>query len=56
MPNIKVMVSLHPEVLEALDKLASANMETRSALVQRILRENADLWEILEGMKEAKTS
>ena len=55
MPNIKVMVSLHPDILEAVDKLAKVNMETRSALIQRILKDNPDVWEILEGMKEAKT-
>jgi len=55
MPNMKVMVSLHPDVLEAVDKLAKVNMETRSALIQRILKGDADLWEILEGMKEATT-
>lgn len=54
MPNIKVMVSLHPDLLEAVDAVASREMVTRSALITRILRDDADVYEVLEGIKEGQ--
>ena len=53
MPTIKVMLSFPPNLLEALDKLALLQERNRSQQVCEILRENPDIYEILEGLQEA---
>lgn len=50
MSNIKVMVSLHPDLLEALDKVAKIEFKSRSAKVTEVLRNDPDIYEVLEGM------
>lgn len=52
MTNIKVMISLNPNLLAALDAMAKIEMKTRSAKVTEILRNDPDIWDVLEGMKE----
>lgn len=51
MTNIKVTVSLNPNILEALDTVAKTQFENRSQALQRILRNDPDVWNVLEGMK-----
>lgn len=52
MATIKISISLTPDVLEAVDATVKANGEkSRSALIERILRNDPDVWAVLEGMK-----
>lgn len=52
MPNIKVMISLHPDILEALDAVAKKEMVNRSAYIQKCLKNDPDVYDVLEGMKK----
>lgn len=52
MTNIKVMISLNPDLLEALDAVAKTEMKTRSAKVTEILRNDPDIFDVLKGIKE----
>jgi len=54
MANVKVMISLNPNLLEALDKVAKAEMKNRSVKVTEILRNDPDVWNELEELEEVK--
>ena len=53
MTNIKVMISLNPNLLEALDAVAKIEMKNRSVKVTEVLRNDPDIYEVLEGIMEA---
>jgi len=53
MTNIKVLISLNPNLLEALDKTAKALLKKRSELVTEALLNYPDVYEVYEGIKEA---
>ena len=53
MTNIKVMISLNPNLLEAVDAVAKAQMKKRSELITEALRNYPDVYEVLTGIEEA---
>jgi metal-responsive CopG/Arc/MetJ family transcriptional regulator len=53
MTNIKVTISLNPNLLEALDAVAASELKNRSVKVAEVLRNDADIYEVLEGILEA---
>ena len=53
MSNIKVMISLNPNLLEAVDKVAKVQMKKRSELITEALRNYPDVYEVLTGLEEA---
>ena len=52
MVNIKVTISLNPNILEALDAVAKKQLENRSVCISRILKNDPDVFEVLEGILE----
>lgn len=53
MVNIKVTISLNPDLLEALDKVAQIEMKNRSVKITEILRNDSDIWNMLRQVKNA---
>ena len=53
MSNIKVMISLNPNLLVAVDAVAKAQMKKRSELITEALRNYPDVYEVLTGIEEA---
>lgn len=51
MSNIKVTVSLPANIFEALDATAKANFRNRSQQIAESLKNDPDVYEVLEGMK-----
>ena len=51
MSHVKVTVSLNTDILEAADAVAKTEMISRSALIQRCLKNDPDVYDVLEGMK-----
>lgn len=51
MNKVKVMVSLPINILEALDKVAAVQLRNRSQQVVESLKNDPDIYEVLEGMK-----
>lgn len=51
MSHVKVTVSLNADVLEAADAVAKKEMMSRSALIMRCLKNDPDVYDVLEGMK-----
>lgn len=52
MPYIKVMISLHPDILEALDAVVKTEMVSRSGYIVKCLKNDPDVYDVLEGMKK----
>jgi metal-responsive CopG/Arc/MetJ family transcriptional regulator len=50
--KIKVNVTLNVDVLEALDAVAKKEMVSRSAYIQKCVRNDPDVYDVLEGMKQ----
>ena len=48
---IKVNITLNVDVLEALDAVAKKEMVSRSALIQKCVKNDPDVYDVLEGMK-----
>lgn len=52
MNTVKISISLNVNVLEAVDAVVKSNLEkSRSAFIERVLRENNDVWSVLEEIK-----
>lgn len=51
MKSIKVTVSLPIDLLEALDGTAKANLRNRSQQVAESLKNDPDIYAVLEGIK-----
>ena len=53
MSKVKVMISLPPDILEATDAVAKAQYLNRSQLIVEALKNYPDVYEVLQGIKEA---
>ena len=53
MVRVKVMISLPPDILEATDAVAKAQYLNRSQLIVEALKNYPDVYEVLQGIKEA---
>ena len=53
MTNIKVTISLPPNLLEATDKVAALDDVSRSALIAMALKNYPAIYEVWTGIKEA---
>jgi metal-responsive CopG/Arc/MetJ family transcriptional regulator len=51
MTRVNVKISLPPDLLEAVDKVADLKDRTRSAQIKESLQMDPDIYEVLEGMK-----
>jgi metal-responsive CopG/Arc/MetJ family transcriptional regulator len=50
--KIKVNITLNVDVLEALDAVAKKEMVSRSAYIQKCVKDNPDVYDVLEGMQK----
>lgn len=53
MTNIKVTISLPPNLLEATDKVAKLDDVSRSALIATALKNYPDIYDVWSALKEA---
>ena len=47
--RVVISVSMNLDILEAADAVAKTERISRSALIQRCLKDNPDVYEVLEG-------
>jgi metal-responsive CopG/Arc/MetJ family transcriptional regulator len=50
--KVKVNITVNVDVLEALDAVAKKEMVSRSAYIQKCVKADPDIYDVLEGMKQ----